>query len=78
MIAFPKSTQDIIVASLKQRIAKQNLLPGTELKQVELAKYEIKYYSVIYRAIEDIEASLKGMLKPEYEEVVTSQFYVRS
>ena len=39
MIAFPKSTQDIIVASLKQRIAKQNLLPGTELKQVELAKY---------------------------------------
>ena len=30
---------------------------------------EMKFYSVIYRAIEDIEASLKGMLKPIYEEV---------
>ncbi len=29
---------------------------------------EIKYYSIIYKAIEDIEAALKGMLKPEYEE----------
>ncbi|MSC07794.1 translation initiation factor IF-2, partial [Lactobacillus rhamnosus] len=38
---------------------------------------EIKYYSVIYRAIEDIEASLKGMLKPEYEEVVTSHSEIR-
>ena len=38
---------------------------------------EIKYYSVIYKAIEDIEASLKGMLKPEYEEVVTSHSEIR-
>ncbi len=38
---------------------------------------EIKYYSVIYNAIEDIEASLKGMLKPEYEEVVTSHSEIR-
>nr|WP_211240487.1 translation initiation factor IF-2 [Haloglycomyces albus] len=30
---------------------------------------DIRYYSVIYRAIEEIEAALKGMLKPEYEEV---------
>lgn len=30
---------------------------------------ELRYYSVIYAAIEDIEAALKGMLKPEYEEV---------
>lgn len=30
---------------------------------------EIKYYSVIYAAIEDIEKALKGMLKPIYEEV---------
>nr|WP_246211836.1 translation initiation factor IF-2 [Phytoactinopolyspora alkaliphila] len=29
---------------------------------------EIRYYSVIYSAIEEIEAALKGMLKPEYEE----------
>ncbi|TDD68703.1 translation initiation factor IF-2, partial [Jiangella aurantiaca] len=30
---------------------------------------EIRYYSVIYSAIEEIEAALKGMLKPEFEEV---------
>lgn len=30
---------------------------------------EIRYYSVIYQAIEEIEAALKGMLKPEFEEV---------
>jgi translation initiation factor IF-2 len=29
---------------------------------------EIRYYSVIYQAIEEIEAALKGMLKPEFEE----------
>ncbi|NLG55409.1 MAG: translation initiation factor IF-2, partial [Rhodococcus sp.] len=30
---------------------------------------DIKYYSVIYTAIEEVEAAMKGMLKPEYEEV---------
>jgi translation initiation factor IF-2 len=30
---------------------------------------EIRYYSVIYAVIEEIEAALKGMLKPEFEEV---------
>ncbi|MEV6690709.1 translation initiation factor IF-2 [Micromonospora sp. NPDC051196] len=30
---------------------------------------EIRYYTVIYQAIEEIEAALKGLLKPEYEEV---------
>ncbi|ACZ30242.1 translation initiation factor IF-2 [Xylanimonas cellulosilytica DSM 15894] len=30
---------------------------------------EVKFYSVIYQAIEDVESALKGMLKPEYEEV---------
>jgi translation initiation factor IF-2 len=40
-------------------------------KATELADregVEIKYYSVIYQAIEEIEASLKGLLKPIYEE----------
>jgi translation initiation factor IF-2 len=30
---------------------------------------DIRYYSVIYQAIEEVEAALKGMLKPIYEEV---------
>jgi translation initiation factor IF-2 len=29
---------------------------------------DIRYYSVIYQAIEEVEAALKGMLKPIYEE----------
>jgi len=29
---------------------------------------DIRYYSVIYQAIDDVEAALKGMLKPEFEE----------
>ncbi len=29
---------------------------------------DMRFYSVIYRALEDVEASLKGMLKPEFEE----------
>ncbi|QIK64007.1 translation initiation factor IF-2 [Leucobacter viscericola] len=29
---------------------------------------DIRFYNVIYNALDDIEASLKGMLKPEYEE----------
>ncbi|MGO2113299.1 MAG: translation initiation factor IF-2, partial [Pseudoclavibacter sp.] len=30
---------------------------------------DIRFYSVIYNALEDIEQSLKGLLKPEFEEV---------
>ncbi|RYE80551.1 MAG: translation initiation factor IF-2 [Myxococcales bacterium] len=39
---------------------------------------EIRYYSVIYQAIEEIEAALKGMLKPEYEEVTLGQAEIRA
>ncbi len=38
---------------------------------------EIRYYSVIYRAIEEIEAALKGMLKPEFEEVELGRAEIR-
>ncbi|MDR3128387.1 MAG: translation initiation factor IF-2 [Bifidobacteriaceae bacterium] len=34
---------------------------------------DIKQYSVIYKAIEDVEAALKGMLKPEYKEFETGR-----
>jgi translation initiation factor IF-2 len=37
----------------------------------------MRFYSVIYSAIEDIEAALKGMLKPEYEEVQLGTAEVR-
>ncbi|MGH3896780.1 MAG: translation initiation factor IF-2 [Pseudonocardiaceae bacterium] len=38
---------------------------------------EIRYYSVIYQAIDEIEQALKGMLKPEYEEVAVGRAEVR-
>jgi translation initiation factor IF-2 len=38
---------------------------------------DVRYYSVIYAAIEEIEAALKGMLKPEYEEVQLGTAEVR-
>lgn len=38
---------------------------------------EVRLYNIIYKAIEDIEAALTGMLAPEYEEVVTGQAVVR-
>ena len=46
----------------------------------ELAQREgvdIRYYSVIYQAIDEIEAALKGMLKPEFEEVQLGTAEVR-
>jgi translation initiation factor IF-2 len=46
----------------------------------ELAQREgvdIRYYSVIYQAIEEVEAALKGMLKPIFEEVQLGTAEVR-
>ncbi|MDK8173824.1 translation initiation factor IF-2 [Curtobacterium citreum] len=38
---------------------------------------DVRFYSVIYNALEDIEQSLKGMLKPEYEEVQSGVAEIR-
>lgn len=38
---------------------------------------EMKFYSVIYAAIDEIEAAVKGMLKPEYEEVELGSAEIR-
>jgi len=51
-----------------------------EGKAGELADREgvdIRYYSVIYQAIDEIEQALKGMLKPEFEEVALGTAEVR-
>ncbi|MFT8442958.1 MAG: translation initiation factor IF-2 [Bifidobacterium aquikefiri] len=55
-----------------------NVRPNRQVQELaDREGVEIKYYSVIYKAIEDIEAALKGMLKPEYEEVTTSHSEIR-
>jgi translation initiation factor IF-2 len=38
---------------------------------------EVRFYTVIYNAIEEIEGSLKGLLKPEFEEVILGSAEVR-
>jgi len=38
---------------------------------------DVRYYTVIYQAIEEIETALKGMLKPEYEEVALGSAEIR-
>ncbi|WP_165473822.1 translation initiation factor IF-2, partial [Mycolicibacterium smegmatis] len=52
-----------------------------EGKATELANregVEIRYYSVIYQAIDEIEAALKGMLKPVYEEKELGRAEIRA
>jgi translation initiation factor IF-2 len=52
-----------------------------EGKATELANREgvdIRYYSVIYQAIDEIESALKGMLKPIYEEVELGRTEIRA
>ncbi len=52
-----------------------------EGKATELANregVEIRYYSVIYQAIDDIEKALRGMLKPIYEEVQLGRAEIRA
>ncbi len=54
---------DAIVIGFNVRAA------GRATQMAEREGVDVRYYSVIYQAIEEIEAALKGMLKPEYEEV---------
>ena len=70
---------DVTLAAASQAIVLGfNVRP--EGKVAELADeegVEIRFYNVIYAAIEDIEQALKGMLKPEFEEVSLGSAEVR-
>jgi translation initiation factor IF-2 len=50
---------------------------GKATEMADREGVEIRYYSVIYQAIEEIEAALKGMLKPEFEESTLGQAEIR-
>jgi hypothetical protein len=55
-----------------------NVKPAERVAELaEREGVDLRFYSVIYAAIEDIEAALKGMLKPEYEEVQLGTAEVR-
>ena len=50
---------------------------GKATQMADSAGVDIRYYSVIYAAIDDVEAALKGMLKPIFEEKVSGQAQIR-
>ena len=55
-----------------------NVRPDNTAKEMaEKDEVEIKQYSVIYQAIEDVEAAMKGMLAPKFEEEVIGTAEVR-
>ncbi len=55
-----------------------NVRPDNKAKErADREGVDIRHYTVIYQALEDIENALKGMLKPEFEEVQTGTAEVR-
>lgn len=56
-----------------------NVRPETKaITHAESEKVDIKTYRIIYEAIGDIESAMKGMLDPEYKEVVQGRVEVRA
>jgi translation initiation factor IF-2 len=51
---------------------------GKATEMADKEGVEIRYYSVIYQAIDEIEAALKGLLKPVYEESSLGQAEIRA
>lgn len=55
-----------------------NVRPDNTAKEsADREQVDIRLYKVIYNAIEDVEAAMKGMLDPEYEEQITGHLEVR-
>ena len=55
-----------------------NVRPDRKVRDMAAAEgVEIRTYEIIYKLIEDIEKAMKGMLAPEFEEVVTGEAEVR-
>ncbi|MET4781866.1 translation initiation factor IF-2 [Glaciihabitans sp. UYNi722] len=55
-----------------------NVRPDTKARERSAREgVDVRFYSVIYAALEDVENSLKGMLKPEFEEVQSGVAEVR-
>lgn len=70
---------DIILASASNAVVIGfNVRPDNNAKKAaESEKVDIRLHRVIYKAIEEVEAAMKGMLDPEFEEKVIGQVEVR-
>lgn len=70
---------DVVLASASNAIIIGfNVKPDNQARIVaEREKVDLRLYSVIYNAIEDVESALKGMLEPIYEEQVIGHVEIR-
>ncbi|MEH7350402.1 translation initiation factor IF-2 [Gottfriedia acidiceleris] len=70
---------DVILASASNAIIIGfNVRPDVNAKRTaDLENVDIRLHRIIYKAIEEIEAAMKGMLDPEFEEKVIGQAEVR-
>jgi translation initiation factor IF-2 len=70
---------DVILASASNAIIIGfNVRPDVNAKKTaDSEKVDVRLHRVIYKAIEEIEAAMKGMLDPEFEEKVIGQVEVR-
>ena len=70
---------DIMLASASNAIVIGfNVRPAqSAVAMAERERVDLRTYRIIYELIEDIEKAMKGMLEPEYEEVVIGQAQVR-
>ena len=73
------SESDVMLASASNAvIVGFNVRPTSQArKMAEQEKIDIRLYSIIYTAIEEIKAAIEGMLAPEIEEVVTCNIEIR-
>ena len=70
---------DVILASASNAIIIGfNVRPDNQAREIaEREKVDLRLYKVIYNAIEDVEAAMKGMLDPTYEERVMGHVEIR-
>jgi len=70
---------DIVLAKASNAIIIGfNIRPTNSIKEyAKENQVEIRLYNIIYKAVEDMEAAMKGMLEPIYEEKVTGSAEVR-
>src|SRR5690606_14352379 len=69
-VNFAEASNAIVIAF--------NVRPEANARQaIEESGIDLRQYSVIYKAVEDIERAVAGMLEPEYEEVVIGRAEVR-
>ncbi len=70
---------DIILAQASNAIVIGfNVVPNNKTREVAKEySVDMRLYTIIYKLVEDMEAAMKGMLDPEYEEVTTGSAEVR-